>query len=53
MLSSLANATLPARIAQVVQRSDILTRIEEQDRKLDTLITSFQVLTLRSLSFAD
>ncbi|KAG6811031.1 hypothetical protein H0H92_009302 [Tricholoma furcatifolium] len=42
MLQSLANSSLSSRINLVLQRQELLGRLNEQDRRLDTLITSFQ-----------
>ena len=44
IFQSLSVPTLSARISRAVHREDILGKIQEQDRRLDTLITSFQVL---------
>ncbi|KAG5646766.1 hypothetical protein DXG03_002452 [Asterophora parasitica] len=43
VLESLSVPTLAARINRVVAREEILSRLEEQDRRLDTMITSFQL----------
>jgi hypothetical protein len=43
ILQSSTNSTFSARFSRVVRREEILGRIEEQDRRLDTSITSFQV----------
>jgi hypothetical protein len=44
IFQSLSVPTLSARISRAVHREEILGQILEQDRRLDTLITSFQVL---------
>lgn len=43
ILQSSTGSTFSARFNRIVHREDILAGIEEQDRKLDTSITSFQV----------
>ncbi|RDB30870.1 hypothetical protein Hypma_005893 [Hypsizygus marmoreus] len=44
ILQPLSIPTLSARFSRVVLREEIISRIEEQDRKLDTMITSFQAI---------
>ncbi|KAF8068749.1 hypothetical protein FPV67DRAFT_1652208 [Lyophyllum atratum] len=51
ILESFSVSTLAARINRVVLREEILARLEEHDRRLDTVITSFQLkssIVLRS-----
>lgn len=43
ILQSSTGSTFSARFNRIVHREDILACIQEQDRKLDTSITSFQV----------
>jgi hypothetical protein len=45
VLRSHSDHRLRARIVRVIQRTDILGQIQEQDRRLDNLINAFQVLT--------
>ncbi|KAG6830447.1 hypothetical protein H0H87_008085 [Tephrocybe sp. NHM501043] len=43
VLESFRSTSASARINRVVQRRELLDRLTEQDRRLDTLITSFQL----------
>ncbi|KAG5637354.1 hypothetical protein H0H81_004866 [Sphagnurus paluster] len=42
-LESLSTSSFAARVSRIVQREEILSRLQEQDRRLDALITSFQL----------
>jgi hypothetical protein len=45
ILQSHSDHNLRARVVRVIQRTDILGQIQEQDRRLDVLINALQVPT--------